>query len=173
MLNPVTTTTGRYVVASVIDVTWRNQTEEQLAITAAELAEANRLMAMAEQMAKVGYWRFDLRTQEMFWSDEVYRIRGFDRSHQPTLEAVVDALSRMIASGSRDTSSARLLMVFRIPSNHVLSGPTEPCATCSRAARPRPRPTAETSNSSACCKTLPNAKMVNASASSCSSVFLY
>jgi PAS domain S-box-containing protein len=63
-------------------------------LTAAKLVEQNRLMTMAERMVKVGYWRFDVRTQEIHWSDEVYRIHGLLTSCRPTLATVLDAFHR-------------------------------------------------------------------------------
>jgi diguanylate cyclase (GGDEF)-like protein/PAS domain S-box-containing protein len=58
-------------------------------VTAAKLLAQNRLMTIAEEMVKVGYWRFDLRTQEVHWSDEVYRIHGWQQPRRPTLETVL------------------------------------------------------------------------------------
>jgi PAS domain S-box-containing protein len=63
-------------------------------VTAAKLVEQNRLMTMAETMVKVGYWRFDLQTQDVHWSDEVYRIHGWLPSCRPTLETVLEAYHR-------------------------------------------------------------------------------
>ncbi len=53
--------------------------------------EANRQMAMAEQLAAVGYWRLDLQTQELTWSDEVRRTHGLPQSYIPTLQTALDA----------------------------------------------------------------------------------
>lgn len=51
---------------------------------AAELYESNRLMAMAERMACVGYWRHDAVSGELRWSEEVYRALGIDPATKPT-----------------------------------------------------------------------------------------
>lgn len=56
-----------------------------------ELEEVNRLMTIAEEMVKVGYWRYDVRSGEISWSDEVYRIHGFPASQSLTLESALAA----------------------------------------------------------------------------------
>lgn len=50
----------------------------------AELSEANRLLLMTEATNHVGHWRYDLPAGSLFWSDEVYRIHGRDRSRPIT-----------------------------------------------------------------------------------------
>ena len=70
------------------------------------------LLNLAEQMAGVGHWRYDVLSGQITWSDEVYRIHGFqpgemDPSYQnalafyhpddvPVLEGLVN---RAIANG--------------------------------------------------------------------------
>jgi PAS domain S-box-containing protein len=54
--------------------------------TAATLSRANMLMKMAEEMAHYGHWRIDLGSNEIYWSDEVYRIVGLPAGYKPTLE---------------------------------------------------------------------------------------
>lgn len=43
-----------------------------------ELAEQKRLLSMAEVMSGVGHWRFELSTDQMAWSSEMYRIYGVE-----------------------------------------------------------------------------------------------
>lgn len=57
----------------VRDVTARKALEREQA----ELVETLR---MAEATAGLGHWRLDLATQQVTWSDEVYRIHGVDRA---------------------------------------------------------------------------------------------
>ncbi len=52
------------------DVTERREDEEAVRRSEASLAEAQRL-------AHLGGWEWDVRTDEISWSDEVYRIYGF------------------------------------------------------------------------------------------------
>jgi PAS domain S-box-containing protein len=55
----------------VADITARKQTEEALRRRDAELAEAQHL-------AKLGSWRWDVATDTVTWSEELYRISGRD-----------------------------------------------------------------------------------------------
>jgi PAS domain S-box-containing protein len=64
-------------------------TAEHYRAAAATLRENNRLMAMAEQMAAVAYWRIDLLANALTWSDEIYRILGLPKSHRPDLASAI------------------------------------------------------------------------------------
>lgn len=49
---------------------------------------ATRLLGEAEALAHVGSWEADLRTGEIIWSDETYRIFGVERNvFRPSIEA--------------------------------------------------------------------------------------
>jgi PAS domain S-box-containing protein len=54
-----------------IDITQRKQAEEQLRKSDAHLKTAQRI-------GKLGSWEFDLPTEQIAWSDEVFRIFGRD-----------------------------------------------------------------------------------------------
>jgi PAS domain S-box-containing protein len=55
-----------------------------------DLQEQRRKLALAESMAGVGHWSVDLKTETIFWSDEVYRIHGVSReTYQPTLNSAI------------------------------------------------------------------------------------
>jgi PAS domain S-box-containing protein len=72
-----------YRAAGVIqDVTQRKLAE-------AKLRESEASLARAQRIAGVGSWEFDLRTREMSWSDQMYRIFGVERgAFAPTAENV-------------------------------------------------------------------------------------
>ncbi|MFC1569285.1 PAS domain S-box protein [bacterium] len=57
-------------------------------ITAVEnLRVSQERLKKAEQMAHLGSWEFDVKTQEYFWSDEFYRICGYEpKEFFPTME---------------------------------------------------------------------------------------
>jgi PAS domain S-box-containing protein len=90
-------------------------------VTAAALREQNRLMAMAEQMAHVGHWRLDVKSDELFWSDDIYRTFDLPTTFRPTLENVIAAyhpddrekvsavVGRAKATGTRYRSESRIV----------------------------------------------------------------
>ena len=51
-----------------------------------ELKKSKDLLDATSQMAKVGGWEFDLHSNEMEWTDEVYRIFNVSKQFQPDLE---------------------------------------------------------------------------------------
>ena len=55
-----------------------------------ELLRANRILKLTGEIARVGYWRLDLQTQSVFWSEQTYRIHGVDPAEPvPSLEEAV------------------------------------------------------------------------------------
>jgi signal transduction histidine kinase/ActR/RegA family two-component response regulator len=54
-------------------------------LVAKTLDEANRLMAMAQQMSGVAHWRIDNLSGKVMWSDGMYEILGLPYSYVPTL----------------------------------------------------------------------------------------
>lgn len=71
------------VVITFVDITERKQIEEKLRQNESQLAEAQRL-------AHVGSWNWDLRTNVLMWSDELYRIFGIEpQSHDMAYDSVV------------------------------------------------------------------------------------
>lgn len=99
--NPILDDSGQYIgaLAMITDITARKQAEEALRHSQAQLAKA-------QAIAHVGSWEFDLTTQAITWSDEMFRIYGMDpagpeptytqfrdRVHPddwPTLEAAIE-----------------------------------------------------------------------------------
>jgi PAS domain S-box-containing protein len=57
------------------------------------LMESRALLAQAEQLAQMGHWTYDLRSQQIHWSDEVFRIFEFEqRPGGPRLDAFLRAV---------------------------------------------------------------------------------
>lgn len=59
------------VIGTHTDISDRKQIEEQLRRSEAALIEA-------QQIARVGNWELDLMTQQIIWSEELFRMFGFD-----------------------------------------------------------------------------------------------
>uniref|UniRef100_UPI0025C6AF0E sensor histidine kinase n=1 Tax=Hydrogenophaga sp. TaxID=1904254 RepID=UPI0025C6AF0E len=64
------------------DITLRKRTEAALQESEARLKEAQR-------MARVGNWKRDLTTEELTWSDEIFRIFEVDPSVKPSYKAFI------------------------------------------------------------------------------------
>ncbi|GGA65198.1 hypothetical protein GCM10011369_03300 [Neiella marina] len=53
--------------------------------------ERLHMLTMAEQMAGIGYWSVDLLSNQLSWSDQVYRIHGVDPSlYQPNIADAIN-----------------------------------------------------------------------------------
>ncbi|GAB3169511.1 PAS domain S-box protein [Telluribacter humicola] len=44
-----------------------------------KLKEANQRLENAQQIAQLGYWDYDIATQNLYWSDQVHTILGVDK----------------------------------------------------------------------------------------------
>ncbi len=87
-----------YMVAQMQNITGRRQAQEELLRSQARLAEAQR-------MAHLGNWEWDLETGELSWSDEVFRIYGYEPGEfKPSL----DRLMNVVHPGDRDLLSKRI-----------------------------------------------------------------
>jgi len=57
------------------------------------LSEREALLLEAERIAHMGSWVWDINTNQVFWSDELFRILGYDPNvEQPSVEAFFAAL---------------------------------------------------------------------------------
>ncbi|MEM6681542.1 MAG: ATP-binding protein [Pseudomonadota bacterium] len=58
---------------------------------AAALSEARDNLQRAEEIARIGHWRLDLKTNQCEWSDGVYMLHGLSRdSYTPNLETAIN-----------------------------------------------------------------------------------
>jgi len=77
------------------DITDRRRTEEAL-------QESERRLAEAREMARMGYWIWDVKTGDVQWSEEVFRIFGLDpREFTPRIDSI-QALSPWPEDNRRD-----------------------------------------------------------------------
>jgi PAS domain S-box-containing protein len=67
------------VLVACEDITERKLTEDALRQSQLYLAEAQKI-------ARTGYFRWGITTGEIFWSDEVYRIYGYEPDEKPAIE---------------------------------------------------------------------------------------
>lgn len=87
--HPILNRSGELVefVGTVIDITERLRAEMELRRSEAYLAEAQAL-------SHTGSFGRDISTGELFWSDETFRIFGYDRTTKPTVQLVHDRVHR-------------------------------------------------------------------------------
>ncbi len=62
----------RRIISHVSDVTKRKRAEEAL-------RKNEALLNTTQQLAKIGGWEWDLKSGDMSWTDEIFRIHDFDR----------------------------------------------------------------------------------------------
>jgi len=128
-----TTTNALTYMGAVADITEARQAEAELRRSEAYLAEAQRL-------TKSGSWAWNVRSGELFWSDEIYRIyelprdsskpvysRFLDRVH-PEDRPAIEQRARMEASRTNWVDSQAefriLLPDGRIKWLHSIANPT-------------------------------------------------
>ena len=75
-----------YMVSVGIDITERKQTEENLLQSREQLNEAQRI-------ARLGSWTLNLKSNQLVWSDEIFRLFELDRENfEPSYEAFLEAI---------------------------------------------------------------------------------
>jgi diguanylate cyclase (GGDEF)-like protein/PAS domain S-box-containing protein len=76
------------MVGSTIDITARKQAEEKL-------RKSETFLAAAQRVAHIGNWEFDLASQKITWSQELFRIFGLDpKQGEPNYEELIHLYDR-------------------------------------------------------------------------------
>src|SRR5246127_1293420 len=101
----------------VTDITERKLAEEEREALSRDLQESKAWLEEAQRVAHLGYWVWDLQTNQLIWSDETYRIFGL--SPQEGL-IDLDKVREMIHPDDRET-------VFRTAEEAVRSGARADC----------------------------------------------
>jgi len=68
------------------------QTNHALAETALELRMSEERLKDAERLAHVGHWNWDVKTNDLSWSDEVFRIFAVRPDYTPSEEGLMQAV---------------------------------------------------------------------------------
>ncbi len=75
-----------YTIAQVEDITERRLAEESI-------KESRRQLAEAQKLAQLGSWECRVESEEVVWSEELYRIHGLDPEH--AIGTLEDSLARV------------------------------------------------------------------------------
>jgi PAS domain S-box-containing protein len=70
-------------VGVVTDITERKRAEEERLALSRNLQESNARLEEAQRVAHMGHYHWDLVSNRVIWSDELYRIYGQTRSKAP------------------------------------------------------------------------------------------
>jgi len=70
-------------VGTCQDITERKLIENELKITKQIAEESEGRLIIAQGVAKVGSWELDLKTNEVVWTEELYKMYGFDPTLPP------------------------------------------------------------------------------------------
>lgn len=56
-----------------------------------ELEASNYLLNLAQELGQLGHWHINMLTQEVFWSDQIYKIHGVHPdTYKPKLNSAID-----------------------------------------------------------------------------------
>lgn len=115
---------GGEITGSVIIV--RDKTEQRRREEA--LAQAHRLLALAERAAGAGLWSRDAATGELTWSDALFNLLGLDRATTPANDAVwrslvqpddLDTIDRALREAIQGRSPFHVRMRLRCPAGGI------------------------------------------------------
>src|SRR5579863_461652 len=101
----------------VTDITEQKLADEEREALSRDLQESKAWLEEAQRVAHLGYWVWDLQTNQLIWSDETYRIFGLSPQ-----EGIIDLdkVREMIHPDDRET-------VFRTAEEAVRSGARADC----------------------------------------------
>lgn len=68
----------------------KERQKKEIELEKQQLEETQYLLNAMGNIAKIGGWKFDLATQKLSWSEEVYRIHEVNEEFVPSLENIFD-----------------------------------------------------------------------------------
>src|ERR1700730_16156142 len=67
----------------------RNELEMKVSERTADLQRSEAYLAEAQRLTHTGSWVCNIDTEGIYWSEETYRIFGFDQAIKPTLKSIL------------------------------------------------------------------------------------
>lgn len=88
--------------------------EQQVAVRTEELRQSVAQLAEAQRISHLGHWEWHLETDEMVWSDEMFRIFGYDPQ---TFKPSYDVLLKAIAPEDHEQMKAAIdtVLIDKVP----------------------------------------------------------
>ena len=81
------------MLAAMFDITGRKRAEEALRRREEELQRSETHLAEAQRVSHTGSWAWSRATRALYWSEECYRIQGFDPARGlPSFESFVERI---------------------------------------------------------------------------------
>jgi len=68
------------LIGTIQDITRRKEAEEALLLSNEKIRESVYDLNKAESVAHLGHWKWNIKTGEIIWSDEMYRVFGIDKN---------------------------------------------------------------------------------------------
>ena len=80
-----------FMILLIVIVSRTEYAETLAQVKNRHLAKQRDLLKAAEEEAKIGHWSYNLKTEEIFWSDQTYKIHRLNASEfTPELETALD-----------------------------------------------------------------------------------
>lgn len=70
----------------------RVSVELERAQTVQELLDSETRLLNAQRIARLGFWEWDIPTHKIFWSDEIYKIFGFENNIEITYDRFIESV---------------------------------------------------------------------------------
>ena len=121
----------RSLAQSVMQAFLLRRDSRELGRTTVVMLQQAKLLALAEDMAGVGTWSWDVATDRTTWSDQIYRIHGYDPGVAPPALDPARCITRAHARQHRSVSGRRWMK----GGGHVTAVKPRNCNVCPRAPR--------------------------------------
>ncbi len=73
------------IVGSLTDITEQKKYEE-------ELEETNKKLKTAQDIASLGYWELNLENEDIYWSDQTYKVWGVNPRKKITFDGIIERM---------------------------------------------------------------------------------